>query len=237
MPSPRVRSAISIWLVLHLAFFGISLTAVVAASLLQIRLLDFAAPYLNPLQLRVDPRPIYLTHGEGDSQPHRVEWSAADSGTWHPAAMRGGRGSERRRRHFLYARAIAIAAEREDTVTASMLAMPLVEEVMGDAESGEWGEGTPARIRVVRVGLDPAAPRPLDQPSEKAQWEAAIVPQNGGWEGGSRWALVTVVERRLNATAPAAGSLTDSARGEEPVAGGGERERPSAAEASSEVTP
>lgn len=243
IPSPRLRSVISIWLVLHLALFAISLTAVVAASLLQIRLLDFAAPYMNPLQLRVDPRPIYLTHGEGDSEPHRVEWLAADSRTWQPAVVRGGRGSERRRRYFLYARAIAMAAEREDTATASMLAMPLVEEVMGDVDSGEWNEGVPTRVRVVRLSLDSEAPRPLDESAEKTQWEAAIVPHSGGRKGESRWALVTVGDRRLNATLgatepahePVPEPVPESALGEGTEAGE-ERERPSGGDDASEVT-
>lgn len=184
---------------MHFALLGISLTAVVAASLLQAQLLAFAAPYLNPLQLRVDPRPIYLTHGEGIDEPHRIEWLAAGSNDWQPAAVGGRRGSEQRRRYFRYATAIATAADRKDTATASMLALPLVEEVMRASESDEWEGRPPIRIRVVRVSLDPDSPRPLSEPSRTTQWEAAIIPAPEGRDGESRWSLVTLDSRRLNA--------------------------------------
>lgn len=200
VPSPGVRSTISIWLIVHIAFFGISLSAVVAASLLQIQLLNFAAPYLNPLQLRVDARPIYLTHGKGGHEPHRVEWLAAGSTVWQPASVRGRRGSERRRRYFLHAKAIATAAGREDTATASLLALPLVDEVMREVASGERAGEPPVRMRVVRLSLDADSASPLIEPRETAQWEAAIVPEPASRGGEPRWSLVTISGRRLNAT-------------------------------------
>lgn len=185
----------------HLALLAISLSAVVAASMLQVRLLSIAAVYLTPLQLRVDGRPIYLTHGAPEDQTHRVEWLREGSDSWESDEIRGYRGSERLRRYSRFAKVIAGAAEREETAAASLLALPLVRQEMQRSADNELAP--PVRMRIVRLAPDLTAPAYPSDPVETARWEAAIVREPAGPDGSPRWSLVTVKERRLNAEAAA----------------------------------
>ncbi|WP_203328888.1 hypothetical protein [Candidatus Laterigemmans baculatus] len=171
--------------------------AVVAASPLQARVLGLAAPYLTPLQLRIDGRPLYLTHGSPADQTHRVEWLREDSDTWEREAAAGYQGSERQRRYSRFAKVIAAAAEREETAAASLLALPLVRRAMQDAVDQELPP--PVRMRIVRLAPDAAIRTYPSAPVAIPSWEAAIVPEPPAPDGTPQWSLVTIKERRLNA--------------------------------------
>lgn len=178
---------------------AISLTAVVAASPLQVRLLDLASIYLTPLQLGVGDRPLYLTHGSPEDQTHRVEWLREGSDSWETDEVWGYRGSERQRRYSRFAKVIAAAAEREATPTASLLALPLVRQAM--QEASESGLASPVRMRIVRLAPDVSMPVYPAAPIATPRWEAAIVPEAPAPDGSPRWSVVTIKERRLNAEA------------------------------------
>lgn len=211
LPSDSLRSAISIWLVVHLAFTALSLSAVAGASMLQLRLLSFAAVYQAPLHLAVEGRPIYLTHGEPEDQTHRVQWLREGSESWEFDTVRGYRGSERLRRYSRLAKVIAGAADSDQTAIASLLALPLVHQEI--ARSGQAGVAPPTRVRIVRLAPDTRVIRYPADPVETARWEAVIVQQSeqdslresdspaAGDAELPRLALVTLKERRLNAAA------------------------------------
>jgi hypothetical protein len=72
-PSTTVRTWLSIWVVVHLMAITVSFTAVVQPSSLHQRLSEVLQPYLRPTHFSADDRPVYLTHGDTDDQPHRIE--------------------------------------------------------------------------------------------------------------------------------------------------------------------
>ncbi len=72
-PSTTVKTWLSIWVTFHLVAIVVSFTAVVEPSSIQQRLSDVLQPYLRPTHFSADDRPVYLTHGESDDQPHRIE--------------------------------------------------------------------------------------------------------------------------------------------------------------------
>jgi len=72
-PSTNVKTWLSIWVPFHLVAIGVSFTAVVEPSSIHQRLSDLFHPYLRPMHFSADDRPVYLTHGDSDDQPHRIE--------------------------------------------------------------------------------------------------------------------------------------------------------------------
>jgi len=72
-PSTTVKTWLSIWLVVHLMAITVSFTAVVQPSSLHQSLSEVLQPYLRPTHFSADDRPVYLTHGDADDQPHRIE--------------------------------------------------------------------------------------------------------------------------------------------------------------------
>lgn len=72
-PSPVVRWLLSFWVVFHLAALVISYTGVVEPSSLHARLMTLIHPYVRPTHFAADDRPVYLTHGGSDEQPHRIQ--------------------------------------------------------------------------------------------------------------------------------------------------------------------
>jgi len=72
-PSEAVKTYLSIGVAVHLLALAISFTAVVEPSSVQQRLSDLLQPYLRPTHFSADDRPVYLTHGGSDDQPHRIE--------------------------------------------------------------------------------------------------------------------------------------------------------------------
>ena len=72
-PSTSVKTWVSIWVVVHLMAIAVSFTAVVQPSSLHRRLSEVLQPYLRPTHFSVDDRPVYLTYGDADDQPHRIE--------------------------------------------------------------------------------------------------------------------------------------------------------------------
>ena len=75
-PSPAVRWVLSFWLVFHLVALVISYTGVVEPSSLHARLMTVIHPYVRPTHFAADDRPVYLTHGGSDEQPHRIQITA-----------------------------------------------------------------------------------------------------------------------------------------------------------------
>lgn len=74
LPAEWVRTAVSIWLPVHLFALLVSFSAVVEPSSLQSRLERVLVPYLQLIGCASNqPRPFYLAHGESDEQPHRLE--------------------------------------------------------------------------------------------------------------------------------------------------------------------
>jgi hypothetical protein len=72
-PSEMVKTCLSIGVAVHLIALAISFTAVVEPSSVQQRLSDLLQPYLRPTHFSADDLPVYLTHGDSDDQPHRIE--------------------------------------------------------------------------------------------------------------------------------------------------------------------
>ena len=72
-PSPTVKTWLSIWVAVHLTAIAVSFTAVVDPSSIHQRLSEVLQPYLRPTHFSADDRPVYLTHGDSDDQPHRIE--------------------------------------------------------------------------------------------------------------------------------------------------------------------
>ena len=72
-PSTAVKTWLSIWVPFHLIAIGVSFTAVVEPSIVHQRLSDLFHPYLRPTHFSADDRPVYLTHGDSDDQPHRIQ--------------------------------------------------------------------------------------------------------------------------------------------------------------------
>ncbi|MGI9471618.1 MAG: hypothetical protein ACR2NZ_08820 [Rubripirellula sp.] len=72
-PSRGVRAALSFFVTLHLFALLISFTSVVEPSSLHSQLSSLVHPYLRPTHFAADDRPVYLSHGQSDEQPHRVQ--------------------------------------------------------------------------------------------------------------------------------------------------------------------
>ncbi|HBV63556.1 MAG TPA: hypothetical protein DEF45_11090 [Rhodopirellula sp.] len=72
-PSTSAKTWLSIWVVVHLMAIAVSFTSVVQPSSLHRRLSEVLQPYLRPTHFSVDDRPVYLTYGDADDQPHRIE--------------------------------------------------------------------------------------------------------------------------------------------------------------------
>lgn len=72
-PSTTVKTWLSIWVAVHLMAITVSFTAVVEPSSLHQRLSEVLQPYLRPSHFSADDRPVYLTYGDADDQPHRIE--------------------------------------------------------------------------------------------------------------------------------------------------------------------
>jgi hypothetical protein len=72
-PSPVVRWALTFWVVFHLTALVVSYTGVVEPSSLHARLMTVIHPYIRPTHFAADDRPVYLTHGGSDEQPHRIQ--------------------------------------------------------------------------------------------------------------------------------------------------------------------
>lgn len=75
-PSTTVKTWLSIWVTVHVVAITVSFTAVVQPSSLHRRLSEVLQPYLRPTHFSADDRPVYLTYGEADDQPHRIEVTA-----------------------------------------------------------------------------------------------------------------------------------------------------------------
>jgi len=156
-PSTAVKTWISIWLPFHLIAIGISFTAVVEPSILHQRLSDLFHPYLRPMHFSADDRPVYLTHGDSDDQPHRLQvtkqpitgvdgsdgadWRAVGPGeTGRLAATPGLAVSDR------VARWLATAAMLSENDQPSMVADLILPVVVNDPEI--------TAVRIVRYPTD-----------------------------------------------------------------------------------
>lgn len=78
MPDRRWRTAISVWIPLHLFALLVSFAAVVEPSSLHASLQSLLRPYLQSTHFGADDRPLYFAYGDTSEQPHRLEISKRD---------------------------------------------------------------------------------------------------------------------------------------------------------------
>jgi hypothetical protein len=147
-PAARVRVALSLWLVFHLAALAISFTSVVEPSTLHARLAQLVHPYLRPLHFAADDRPVYLAQGDAGERPHRLQVTrdvvtdiaAVDRYRWQtvgPDASPGLAVSDRLSRWLTTA---AMLAENEQPSLVAEMLLPFVQ-----------GDPTIHSVRIVRL--------------------------------------------------------------------------------------
>jgi len=175
----------------HLGLLTASLLTLWSGLPLVHRVEEVATPYLSPLHLRVDQRPLGLVRFDVNDWPHRIEWRSADGGPWQTMSSIAPQDPRLSR----LARAIAGAAAQEDTATASMLLVPWIQR---------WSRGMAAangaqyELRV--IALAPSGEAPPLVPEERLRVRIRSPHQ----PGATGWVLVTTEERRLTALPPAA---------------------------------
>lgn len=201
----------NLWLVVHLGLLAMSLAGLLVASPVQGRLVRFALPYLSPLHMRVDNRPLdFLNFTESDWE-HRLEWGPvpaeeraaepdwrAAEPDWRPFATASwGRFAEERLSRL--ARAVSEAAEVDDTATAALLIKPWIDRLVSDPAVAA-AVGQHFQVRVVVVPRQPAG-----ESSPEVRLRAAVILTSDASSDPSAsaqrsWKLVTLDESRLNAT-------------------------------------
>jgi hypothetical protein len=204
--------------ILHLGLVAASLLTPWQSVPLVQRVERVATPYLSPLHLRVDQRPLGLARFDEHDWPHRIEWRLAAGGPW----RKGPGDATQARRHSRLACAIAEAAAREDTATASMLLVPWVRR---------WARGVDATagaqydVRVIALAWSAEASRLVPEERLRVRIRAH---EEAGTTG---WVMVTTEERRLTALPPARPTPDISS------ADRGETARRAAPEVASDETP
>ncbi|XZE52748.1 hypothetical protein SH139x_004453 [Planctomycetaceae bacterium SH139] len=199
-PSSALRAGMNLWLVVHLGLLAMSLAGLLVASPVQGRLVRFALPYLSPLHMRVDNRPLdFLNFTESDWE-HRLEWGPvpADEVGGEPVwrlfeTAKWGRFAEERLSRL--ARAVSEAAEVDDTATAALLIKPWIDRLVSDPAVAA-AVGQHFQVRVVVMPRQPAG-----ESSPEVRLRAAVILTPDASASAQRsWKLVTLDESRLNAT-------------------------------------
>lgn len=205
LPSATTRSLLSLWIVVHFGILAVSLSTLFGMSPLQDRLIQLSSPYLSPTHLRLDSRPLIHSDGQPSDWRHEVQWREGSAVQWQTITVPANwLGNDVRLSRF--AGSIAAAAAVENTPTASMLAMPLAQQVMASAS----GTSSDVEIRIIA-----RVPATLQQemvtthggviddsvsPPVIERWRAAIIVESELAAGSQpRLALVMVKEDRLNA--------------------------------------
>lgn len=201
------RSLLSLWLVIHFGLWTVSLSTIMSFHPAQDRMIELSTPYLTPLHLRADGRRLDLVRGNDGDWEHAIQWRAGEQASWRtitePSSWLNGTSRLSR-----YCRAIGDTAMSEDTPTASILAMPLVQRIFGNLDASERSS---MQIRVVALVprelqeqfLEEAGGIPdamiADGFSTIELWRAAVVEDHGQSRSGQPFVLVTLKEERLNA--------------------------------------
>lgn len=228
--SPRLRSIVSICLILHIGLFVATLSTASVDSTVRDRLLDIAMPYTAAAHIHLGDRAIAdVTHSTADWR-HRLEYRLGESKGWTTTDLNLGNPIGGSRRFERYLTTIAETSQREDTATAAMLAEPLVVRLIELLE-GQSNEQASARlssmahatfqIRVVAMVREPveavaalgsstggsaigvSSTGTRDRAAQhRVRWRAGVVPKSGFNESNSRgWSVVFLEEPRLNAKA------------------------------------
>lgn len=134
-PRRFVRTALSIWLVIHLGAILVSFTGVVEPSTIHARLSQLVYPYLRPAHFSADDRPVYLAHGDAAEQPHMLQVSAdevtdasaVDSYRWRTVGPQRNAGLAVSDRVARWLSTAAMLAENEQPSLVAELLLPIVQ--------------------------------------------------------------------------------------------------------------
>ena len=205
-PSSTARSLLTVWLIAHGFLLLVAYGSVMEPSAVQQRLLGFFSWYVNALHLSPDGRPIYIAHGGWPEAAHQFQTAspAADEQLhWHPMAMPGSAGGERRKRYQRWVKATAGLAQQQQSGLAGLLARRAVRDP--DVQ----------RLRIAQIENRsiPLSLEPIEPP-----YQAAVVRE------GDQLRFVQLTPPRQNAlpASPAVDAGADSsAPGDEAARPGG----------------
>lgn len=194
------RSLINLWIVVHFGLWFVSLATAFGASPLLERFQELALPYLSPLHLRYDGQRIALAHGDIQDWGHEIQWRAGDRGAW--KLMEYPRGLVMRdERLSRYARAIANATMVEDTPTAALLLMPLIEHLLGGRAAVESkgsplaaGSGVMEQAHGMEFRVLALVPRQMQAAVLEELGGGSVVESARGDAAIERWRGVVVVD-------------------------------------------
>ncbi len=148
------------------------------------------------MHLRVDSLPVTLATGSTNDWRHTVQWRPSEDVSWQDLNLINF--SANHHRQCMLAKAVGESASVEDTATATLLLLPLIEQL---EQSGSLATAPRPQVRVVAFPYDA-------EPIER--WRAAIVDVRPGDDTtASVWSLTSLSERRLNATASSSTAPTE----------------------------
>lgn len=196
--SPRIRSILSILIILHLGLFVASLSTASIEWTVRDRLIEIAMPYTAGVHMRLEGRPIAdVTHTSADWQ-HRFQYRLSEQREWNDGVLTIGRGIGSKKRLSKYLTLIGEAADIEDTATAARLAQPLIDQIIENVVTGSCRR---FEVRVVAESFADGV-RKVDSIEENVRWQAAVVEvKDPVGSEVSDWAIVFLEEPRMNAKA------------------------------------
>jgi hypothetical protein len=171
-PSEGVRSALTLFLCIHLFCIFVALCSNSTPSPLQSRLLGFLAPYTRLLNFDLNYTPYYLTFGPPSDGSESIEILPAGSDpavpqNWHVLPDVGYSGGDRRQRYERLAEVMAFYAQQDEEEIPGLIAQSIAAHFQTAEQlepsqircrthipqMREWiGGGTPAQ----RDWLDPS---------------------------------------------------------------------------------
>jgi len=131
LPGEPARTIVSLLLVIHLFCLATVLSANLAPSPLQLRLVETLAPYTRLICIDPDSRRYHLTHAVPDDDDHLLDVTLSEEGNRSVVFPDvGWRGSPRRERYQALAELLAFFARRDGEESAALLARSAGRAVM-----------------------------------------------------------------------------------------------------------
>jgi len=137
MPAPWVARVIMAWLVLHFSLIALAYTSSIAASSVQLRILDLFRPYLAITHLDSDGTPLLFSDSSPSEKTHLIseatskepetedDWLAIGQSESNGGLMGGIAGGDRQRRWQRFLATLAELGEKEQGAMAAWFIEPI----------------------------------------------------------------------------------------------------------------